>query len=156
MISNILSDKIEHFILEQLRQQATPVIVLKRKEIAEILNCAPSQVTYVINTRFGSNHRFQVESRRGSGGFIRISVLEHKKERDHGTDHPLRQKGNTVDSFWESYFYMLLSSGAITMREYLMLKELTEVVMAHCPAERQKSAVEEAARRISRIIKEGK
>ena len=50
MVSNILSDRIETFILNQLRKQATPVVILKRKEVAELLDCAPSQVTYVINT----------------------------------------------------------------------------------------------------------
>lgn len=63
MVSNMLSDRIERFILNQLKNQTTPVVILKRKEVAELLDCAPSQVTYVINTRFSPDRRFQVESR---------------------------------------------------------------------------------------------
>lgn len=85
MVSNMLSDRIERFILNQLKNQTTPVVILKRKEVAELLDCAPSQVTYVINTRFSPDRRFQAESRRGSGGFIRISIrtenLTAKKRR---------------------------------------------------------------------------
>lgn len=59
MVSNMLSDRIERFILNQLKNQTTPVVILKRKEVAELLDCAPSQVTYVINTRFSPDRRFK-------------------------------------------------------------------------------------------------
>ena len=156
MVSNMLSDRIENFILEQMRKQSTSVIVLKRKKIAEMLDCAPSQVTYVINTRFGTNHRFRVESRRGTGGFIRISVLQEMEERKGIPEKTDFQGDSAVESFWESYFYMLISTESITMREYLMLRELVEVMMNHCPAERRKAVAEDAIKRIGRIIREGK
>ena len=66
MNSTMLSDKIENFILDLMDKQNTDQLLLKRKEVADRLACAPSQVTYVINTRFSANDRFIVESRRGA------------------------------------------------------------------------------------------
>lgn len=153
MVSNILSDRIETFILNQLRKQATPVVILKRKEVAELLDCAPSQVTYVINTRFSPDARFHVESRRGSGGFIRISV---RTERQEAPPPEKTKKGDTSVNLLDNYFHMLVSSGAITMRECQMMRELMDMFMEHCPADRREMAARDAAHRISRIIKEGK
>ena len=76
MNNSMLSDRIEKFILEMLGKQSTDEILLKRKDVADLLECAPSQITYVINTRFSPDNRFVVESRRGSGGYIKISLRE--------------------------------------------------------------------------------
>jgi transcriptional regulator CtsR len=67
-----LADLIENFILSQLADAEEQVTVLKRNEIADKLNCAPSQISYVLSTRFTVERGFIVESRRGSGGFVRI------------------------------------------------------------------------------------
>lgn len=153
MINDMLSDRIEQFILEQLRQQEERALILKRKEVAEQLNCAPSQVTYVINTRFGPDHRFAVESRRGSGGFIRIAVRTVAAPREESA--PI-QKAAPIEEQLTNYFRMLVSSGAITMRECLLIKELSDMFLAHCPNEKKELAAKEIAGRIGRILKEGK
>lgn len=75
-MNNILSDQIEKLILEMLKKRNNE-IVLKRRELANELECAPSQITYVINTRFSDNQNFIVESRRGSGGYIKISTVNN-------------------------------------------------------------------------------
>ncbi len=160
MISNRLSDRIEHFILRQLRQQHEPFLVLRRKELAQILECAPSQITYVINTRFSPDRRYTVESRRGNGGFIRIALRaappapEEEENLSAGAGHDNPQ--GTIEDELLRYFSMFVSSGAITMREYLMMREMLHVSMAHCPPEKRETAAKEMAGRISRIIKEGK
>ena len=66
-----LSDAIEQFIKELLSQEATEV-ELKRNELAEYFGCAPSQINYVLATRFSPDHGYLTESRRGGGGYIRI------------------------------------------------------------------------------------
>ena len=58
-----LSDAIEQFIKTMLTQEA-PEVELKRNELAEYFNCAPSQIT--------PDHGYIIESRRGGGGYIRI------------------------------------------------------------------------------------
>jgi Transcriptional repressor of class III stress genes len=67
-----LADIIESFILSRLADEEEQVAVLKRNEMADELNCAPSQISYVLSTRFTAERGFIVESRRGSGGFVRI------------------------------------------------------------------------------------
>ena len=66
-----LSDSIEHFIKDLLNEEATEV-ELKRNELAEYFGCAPSQINYVLATRFSPDHGYLTESRRGGGGYIRI------------------------------------------------------------------------------------
>jgi len=66
-----LSDSIEQFIKELLSEESTEV-ELKRNELAEYFGCAPSQINYVLATRFSPDHGYLTESRRGGGGYIRI------------------------------------------------------------------------------------
>ena len=66
-----LSDSIEQFIKELLNEEAAEV-ELKRNELAEYFGCAPSQINYVLATRFSPDHGYLTESRRGGGGYIRI------------------------------------------------------------------------------------
>lgn len=66
-----LSDSIERFIKEMMEQEETEV-ELKRNELAEYFGCAPSQINYVLATRFSPDHGYVTESRRGGGGYIRI------------------------------------------------------------------------------------
>ena len=66
-----LSDSIESFI-KTLLTQDEPEVELKRNELAEYFGCAPSQINYVLATRFSPDHGYIIESRRGGGGYIRI------------------------------------------------------------------------------------
>ncbi len=66
-----LSDTIESFIKTLLSQEETGV-ELKRNELAEYFGCAPSQINYVLATRFTPDDGYVIESRRGGGGYIRI------------------------------------------------------------------------------------
>lgn len=70
-MSNI-ADLIEDYILTRLAQQQTGQVELRRTDIADEIECAPSQISYVLNTRFTHDKGFSVESRRGLGGFIRV------------------------------------------------------------------------------------
>jgi transcriptional regulator CtsR len=66
-----ISDSIEHFIKEMLGEDS-PEVELKRNELAEYFGCAPSQINYVLATRFSPSQGYLTESRRGGGGYIRI------------------------------------------------------------------------------------
>ncbi len=70
-----LSDAIEQFIKTMLTQDEQE-IELKRNELAQYFNCAPSQINYVLATRFTPDHGYIIESRRGGGGYIRIFRME--------------------------------------------------------------------------------
>ena len=66
-----LSDSIESFIKTLMNDESAEV-ELKRNELAEYFGCAPSQINYVLATRFSPDHGYVTESRRGGGGYIRI------------------------------------------------------------------------------------
>ena len=70
-----LSDSIEQFIKTMLAQEEQEV-ELKRNELAEYFGCAPSQINYVLATRFTPDHGYIIESRRGGGGYIRIFRMQ--------------------------------------------------------------------------------
>lgn len=74
-----LSDIIEDFIKEMLDESEKESIEIKRNELANTFNCAPSQINYVLSTRFSVDNGYTVESRRGGGGHIRIIRLQLDK-----------------------------------------------------------------------------
>lgn len=65
-----ISDIIENFILSTLGTSSD--LNLSRNELADYFNCAPSQINYVLTTRFNLNRGFIIQSQRGGGGYIRI------------------------------------------------------------------------------------
>lgn len=65
-----ISDIIENYIKELLSEDNE--VIIKRNDLANYFNCVPSQINYVIATRFTNEHGFIVESRRGGGGGITI------------------------------------------------------------------------------------
>ena len=77
-LSNI-ADLIEEYILRKLAAEDSKKIELRRTDIAGEIECAPSQISYVLNTRFTLERGFTVESRRGLGGFIRITRVPIQK-----------------------------------------------------------------------------
>lgn len=76
-----MSDIIESYLKKFLREQEQ--IEIKRSDIAEKFDCVPSQVNYVINTRFTQAHGYLVESKRGGGGYIRIVKIQLVDEVDY-------------------------------------------------------------------------
>ena len=71
---SILSDTIEDFIKDLIGEYAGR-IELQRNELAQHFNCAPSQINYVLATRFTPDRGYIIESRRGGGGYIRVVRL---------------------------------------------------------------------------------
>lgn len=71
-----ISDIIEQYLKKVLHVSEENSIEIKRNEIAEKFQCVPSQINYVINTRFTIEKGYIVESKRGGGGYIRIIKVE--------------------------------------------------------------------------------
>ncbi|WP_019131859.1 CtsR family transcriptional regulator [Peptoniphilus obesi] len=74
-----LSNSIEEF-LNSLLEDANGILEIQRSEISDRFNCAPSQINYVLTTRFTPYKGYYVESRRGGGGYIRIVRVEIKNK----------------------------------------------------------------------------
>ncbi|GFH42403.1 CtsR family transcriptional regulator [Lactococcus hodotermopsidis] len=74
------SDMIEKYLKELLAQAAE--IEIRRSEIAAYFGVVPSQINYVIKTRFTLPKGFEVESKRGGGGYIRIGKIQYSDEHE--------------------------------------------------------------------------
>ena len=72
-----LTSLIEDFIKEMMAEE-DGTIELKRNELASRFGCVPSQINYVISTRFSPERGYVVESRRGGGGYIKIQRVMQK------------------------------------------------------------------------------
>lgn len=72
-----LSNVIAEMIMQMLDEEGYTEI--QRNELAETLGCVPSQINYVISSRFTPEHGYIVESRRGGGGYIRITRAKYDK-----------------------------------------------------------------------------
>ena len=70
MNNKTVSDIIEEFIMSSLDDDS--FIELSRNDLAKFFSCVPSQINYVLNTRFTLNRGFVVESQRGGGGYIKV------------------------------------------------------------------------------------
>lgn len=68
-----LADIIEQYIKQRLARTGGNVIEIRRRDVAQQFECVPSQINYVLETRFTPHHGYYVESRRGGGGYIRIT-----------------------------------------------------------------------------------
>ncbi|WP_298778395.1 CtsR family transcriptional regulator [uncultured Fretibacterium sp.] len=118
---------IEKYIQELLETETEPSVSLRRKELAEFFGCVPSQINYVLRSRFTPERGFLVESQRGGHGYIRILRIscEEPEER-------LKHVEDIVgDSISEQDCRRLLQSlqerGLITVRERLLI----EVALRH-------------------------
>ena len=89
-----LSDSIEQFIKELMCEDTH--IELRRNELAQHFGCAPSQINYVLATRFSVDHGYIIESRRGGGGYVRI-VRMQAQEDGNLLEELLNRVGNSVD-----------------------------------------------------------
>lgn len=89
-----LSDSIEQFIKELMCEEAH--IELRRNELAQHFGCAPSQINYVLATRFSVDHGYIIESRRGGGGYVRIVRMQEREE-GNLLEALLARVGNSVD-----------------------------------------------------------
>lgn len=70
-----LSDSIAAFILRLLEEDHDNIIVIQRNELANQFKCQPSQINYVLATRFSIERGFLIESQRGGNGYIRIRKI---------------------------------------------------------------------------------
>lgn len=78
-MSNI-SNLIEKYLRELLERSRQNQIEIQRSELAEKFRCVPSQINYVLTTRFTLERGYVVESRRGGGGYVRIIRLPLERQ----------------------------------------------------------------------------
>ena len=115
-----LSDSIERFIKDLMSDDAQ--VDLRRNELAQHFGCAPSQINYVLATRFSLDHGYIIESRRGGGGYVRI-VRMQLPSRTGFLDVLLNRIGNSVDEeTCSAILTNLLERGMVTRREAELMR----------------------------------
>lgn len=116
-----VSDIIEQFLLELLGDN--PDVTLKRNELAQQFSCAPSQINYVIDTRFTGQRGYVVESQRGGGGFIRIRRIDIS---DGGyLMHVVNVIGDSIDfATVRAMLVNMEEAGMVTGREHKLIESV--------------------------------
>lgn len=118
---SVLSDTIENFI-KSLMTEYEGKIELQRNELAQHFNCAPSQINYVLATRFTPDKGYIIESRRGGGGYIRVVRLKVDKA-DHLFMLATSRIGEEIserNAF--DVIVRLVDSGAVTKNEGALMR----------------------------------
>lgn len=112
-----ISDIIEQYLKEVLKMSERDIVEIKRSEIADKFQCVPSQINYVINTRFTIEKGYIVESKRGGGGYIRIAKVQ-TYDHAHLIDDLLSIIDKRISqNSAESVIYRLVEEEIITERE---------------------------------------
>ena len=90
-----ISDLIASFLQESLEEAENGVLEVQRNDLAQRFNCVPSQINYVMSTRFSPERGYIVESRRGGNGYIRITRV--RVDRQTLMMHVINSLGDSVD-----------------------------------------------------------
>lgn len=113
-----LSDLIEEFIKDMLSGNDSGAVEIQRNELASQFNCVPSQINYVISTRFSSDKGYFVESRRGGGGCIKICQIHFDNQTDQYFMHVLAEMGDSISQRTAEIFVQnFCQQGVLSERE---------------------------------------
>ena len=128
----MLTDYIAKMI-EEMLNESNGILELQRNEMANRIGCVPSQISYVISSRFTPERGYIIESRRGGGGCIRI--IRKQMGRDEYLMHFFCAIGDRIEEGEAAaYLKNLLGSGCITEREFrIALSALSTSAFASLP-----------------------
>ena len=127
-----VSDIIENFIKEMLETDDSAVI--QRNDLAEHFNCVPSQINYVISTRFTPLHGYYVESQRGGGGYIKIHKVNVTNS-DY-LMHIIASMGDSITAKEvEVFVNNFVEMGIINDKEARLIKSATNDKVLSLPAQ---------------------
>ncbi|WP_199616649.1 CtsR family transcriptional regulator [Paenibacillus alkalitolerans] len=116
------SDMIEQYLKKLIQESKDGLIELQRNELAEKFQCVPSQINYVIGTRFTLEKGYLVESKRGGGGYIRIQKVDLPMHEPIHV-HVSQTIGPEIDQgAAEGLIYRLEEAQLISCREASLLK----------------------------------
>lgn len=130
----MLTDHIARLI-EEMLNEGNGILELQRNEMATKLGCVPSQISYVISSRFTPERGYVIESRRGGGGYIRI--VRKQLGRDEYLMHFFCAIGDRIDE-GEAIAYLknLWGNDCITEREFrIAASALSSAALSSLPYE---------------------
>lgn len=117
-----ISDIIEQYLKNILHESPEGTVEIQRNDLADKFSCVPSQINYVISTRFTLEKGYLVESKRGGGGYIRIQRIDLPEHP--GLHIHLNQTiGEGIDqTMAEGLIYQLEESRYLSKREANMMR----------------------------------
>lgn len=107
-----IADIIEEYIKARLNQSRGGTVVFRRNELAEKFRCVPSQINYVLSTRFSFNRGYIIETRRGGGGFVRVVKV------------PLEDSADIMNIIYDKIGDRIGHNPAINLIRYLFDEDL--------------------------------
>ncbi|GGG28945.1 transcriptional regulator [Lysinibacillus alkalisoli] len=116
-----VSDIIENYLKRILEAEGQGHVEIKRSEIADKFKCVPSQINYVINTRFTEERGYMVESKRGGGGYIRIVRVQPHSQFDLIQAMIEQTTDQLTQTRAEDFIYRLIDEAVMTKREAKMV-----------------------------------
>ncbi|SEQ84854.1 CtsR family transcriptional regulator [Piscibacillus halophilus] len=119
-----ISDIIESYLKKVIQSSNSDVIEIKRSEIADRFECVPSQINYVINTRFTVEKGYIVESKRGGGGYIRIMRIRPKSKSELIDELLLLSGERLTQQASLDFIERLAEEGMITEREARLMSKI--------------------------------
>ncbi len=123
-------------MIEEMLAEEGGCLELKRNDLAEKVGCVPSQINYVITSRFTPEKGYVIESRRGGGGYVRITKKELGK--DKLLMHLFFAVGSSVDvGSASAYISNMYGEGMITERE----RAIMNAALAALPEDTQRADV---------------
>lgn len=147
----VLSDKIAKLI-EEMLEEGGGAAEVKRNDLAAQLGCVPSQINYVITSRFTPEKGYMTESRRGGGGFIRIVRVQMTK--NEYLMHFFHAVGDSVDEREaRAYIRNLLDHGVLTEREAAVTAQaVSAAALEKCPAQVRNAVRADILRRVILLL----
>lgn len=116
-----ISDQIEYY-LKKLIENYKGEVEIKRNQLANDFNCAPSQINYVLETRFPLEKGYVVESQRGGGGYIRIIRVKIESGMEYIRELISRFGGPITQDEAEAIIYRLYENELIDERERALME----------------------------------
>ena len=114
-MGNPMTDRIAALI-EKMLEENGGELEIQRNKLAGRVGCVPSQINYVITSRFGSSRGYMVESRRGGGGYVKITKVNFDNA-DAFLMHTFAAIGSEIDAgSAKAILLSLLHEGLITDR----------------------------------------
>lgn len=134
-MGNPLSEQIAT-IIEKMLEENGGELELQRNKLANTVGCVPSQINYVITSRFNTNRGYIVESRRGGGGFVKITKVSFDNT-DARLMHTLAAIGDHIDLMSaRAVLINLFDNGIITARELKYIySSVSDSAFAICPVQ---------------------
>ena len=137
-----LSDSIEAYIKGLLALAREGMIELRRRDLAEHFDCVPSQINYVLATRFTPERGYIVETRRGGAGYVRIERIRWSRPELVQAIYRRTNQSLTQQEA-EQLLMRLYEAGALTASQLRLIRHAME---------REMERLDPALRGLGRVI----